>query len=87
MQRVSLVLPNVPSKYFTLDKERIDVSKKDYELMAEADGRKAFELIDQVIKTKDYDSLDDAAKARVIQDIYSISNAVGKKQNRTRLWL
>lgn len=74
------VLPNVPSKYFTLDKEKIDVSKKDYELMAEADGRKAFELIDQVIKTKDYDSLDDAAKARIIQDIYSISSAVGKNK-------
>lgn len=74
------VYPSTPNKYFRHDNKTIDLTAEEYTKYKEIRGQKSFELVNQMIATQTYKSLDDKEKAKAIQNVYDYANDVAKKK-------
>lgn len=74
------VYPSTPNKYFRHDNKTINLTAEEYTKYKEIRGQKSFELINQMITTQNYKSLDDKEKAKAIQNTYDYANDVAKKK-------
>ena len=72
------VLPDTAPKYILFKNTKKHLTSDEFYNYATMRGQKNAQLIDEFVHHKDYDSLTDAQKAKIIKDLYEYSNAFCK---------
>lgn len=73
------VFPQRADKYFTVDKERKDLTADEYVRYATLKGEKSLILITELVQSKAYKELDDEEKVKAIEDAYDYANQKAKQ--------
>lgn len=74
------VVPSRPERYITVDGERIDLSKEQYEQYATKRGQMQFEMLGNIIDNPTYRSMSDTDKAFVIDSVYEYADKTTKSE-------
>ena len=74
------VVPTRPSRYITVDGERVDLSGDEYVTYATRRGQLQFSLVEDVLGNTDFQRLPDVDKVSVIDDLYSYADGVAKSE-------
>lgn len=74
------VLPRRASKYFNVDKKRIDLTGEQYVTYAQKKGSEAYKWLTELTQNATYRSMSDEEKADCIARIYSAANEVAKAE-------
>lgn len=74
----SSVLPDRASKYFTVDKERKDLTADEYVEYATERGQMAYDLLSDITSRPEYRSASDEDKADLVEMAYEYATAVAK---------
>lgn len=72
------VLPSRADKYFTVNKERKDLTGDEYVKYATEKGKMSYEMVSSLVSSGAYNSLSDVDKADAIGMVYSYANAIAK---------
>lgn len=72
------LLPSRAPKYFTVNKERKDLTAEEYVQYATTRGETAHDLLWELAQERAYQSLDDESKAELVKNVYSYADAVGR---------
>lgn len=72
------VFPKRASKYFTVDKERKDLTAEEYVEYATLKGQKSYELLSDLVNSRQYQSMSDADKAKAVDQVYDLANQQAK---------
>ena len=72
------VLPRRASKYFNVDKKRVDLTGEQYVTYAQKKGSEAYKWLTELTQNATYRSMSDEEKADCIARIYSAANEVAK---------
>lgn len=72
------LLPSKAPKYFTVDKERKNLTAEEYVQYASTRGQTAYDLLMELAEESAYRALSDESKAELVKDIYSYADAAGK---------
>lgn len=72
------LLPSRAPKYFTVNKERKDLTAEEYVAYATTRGETAHDLLWELAQELAYQSLDDESKAELVKNVYSYADAVGR---------
>ena len=72
------VVPERPNRYITVNGERIDLSADQYVQYATERGQTQFSILEDLVGRRQYQSMDDADKAFVVDSVYEYSDAVSK---------
>lgn len=72
------LLPSRAPKYFTVNKERKDLTAEEYVAYATTRGETAYDLLWELAQELAYQSLDDESKAELVKNVYSYADAVGR---------
>ena len=72
------VLPSRAAKYFTVDKERKDLTAEEYVKYATEKGQTAYQMLTSLVGSSAYQQLDDALKVEAIGKVYDYANVVAK---------
>ena len=73
------VLISRAPKYFTVNKERKDLTGAEYLSYAKTRGQTAFKLVTEITESKVYKSMDDATRAKAVADAYDFANQTAKE--------
>lgn len=74
------VFPSTASKYFTVNKERKDLTAEEYTEFAKAKGQKAYHLLNELFASSGYKNLSDEEKSECVADVYEYATVYGKTQ-------
>lgn len=74
------VLPRRASKYFNVDKKRVDLTGEQYVTYAQKKGGEAYKWLTELTQNATYRSMSDEEKADCIARIYSAANEVAKAE-------
>ena len=74
----SAVIPPAPSKYITVDGERIDFSAEEYTKYSKLLGQAAYDAASSTVNSKAYASLTDREKAEAIGNAYDYARETAK---------
>ena len=74
------VLPRRASKYFNVDKKRVDLTGEQYVTYAQKKGSEAYKWLTELTQNAAYRSMSDEEKADCIARIYSAANEVAKAE-------
>mgnify|MGYP004518242477 CR=1 FL=1 len=74
------VLPRRASKYFNVDKKRVDLTGEQYVTYAQKKGSEAYQWLTELTQNAAYRSMSDEEKADCIARIYSAANEVAKAE-------
>lgn len=81
------VLPGIPNKDITINKQKYRLTAEEYNKVKETFGKTSKSMLDGLVKTKEYKQLSDEQKVVAIDNIYSyakekikVDYAKGKKQ-------
>lgn len=74
------VLPRRASKYFNVDKKRVDLTGEQYGPYAQKKGSEAYKWLTELTQNATYRSMSDEEKADCIARIYSAANEVAKAE-------
>ena len=74
------VLPSTPQKSFTIDKQKYNLTSKEYNQAKKIYGQTAKKMLDKVIVSNEFNSLDNDAKVDLIKDIYTYSKGKIKEE-------
>ena len=74
------VLPRRASKYFNVDKKRVDLTGEQYVTYAQKKGSEAYKWLTELTQNATYRSMSDGEKADCIARIYSAANEVAKAE-------
>ena len=74
------VLPRRASKYFNVDKKRVDLTGEQYVTYAQKKGSEAYKWLTELTQNATYRSMSDEEKADCIARIYSAANEVAKAE-------
>lgn len=72
------VVPERPNRYITVNGERIDLSADQYVQYATERGQTQFSILEDLVGRRQYQSMDDADKAFVVDSVYEYADAVSK---------
>ena len=72
------VFPKRASKYFTVDKERKDLTADEYVQYATLKGQKSYELLSDLVNSRQYQSMSDEEKAKAVDQVYDLANQQAK---------
>ena len=72
------VLPSRAAKYFTVNKERKDLTGDEYVLYATKKGQISYELISDLTSSSRYQSMSDEEKVKAVRDAYDLANQQAK---------
>ena len=75
-----IVLPRRASKYFNVDKKRVDLTGEQYVTYAQKKGSEAYKWLTELTQNATYRSMSDEEKADCIARIYSAANEVAKAE-------
>ena len=73
------VIPKSPPKYFSVNGERKDLTGEEYTEFSKVTGQTAFNILNKMVDTEAYQSLDAAGKANAIVNTYDYALAKGKQ--------
>lgn len=73
------VFPERADKYFTVDGKRKDLTAEEYVKYATLKGKKSYELVSDLVKSKAYKNLSNEEKAEAIKEAYDYANQKAKK--------
>ena len=74
------VFPKRAAQYFTVDKERKDLTAEEYQKYAKKRGQVSLEVLRSMLDSPGYQNLSDEKKAEAISDAYSYADAMGKME-------
>lgn len=74
----SSILPSKPQKYITIDKQRIDLTGDQYTEYTKTKGQLSNQLVSDLAENDTFNSLSNEDKSKVINEIYSYADAIGK---------
>lgn len=74
------VLPSTPQKSFTIDKQKYNLTSKEYNQAKKIYGQTAKKMLDKVIVSNEFNSLDNDVKVDLIKDIYTYSKGKIKEE-------
>lgn len=74
----SSVFPSRAARYFTVDKERKDLTAEEYVKYATAKGEKAYDILTELTESKAYEAMDNPEKVDIISRVYTYANATAK---------
>lgn len=74
------VFPSRAARYFTVNKERKDLTAEEYQTYAKKRGQTSMEVLRSMLESPGYQNLSDEKKAEAISDAYSYADAVGKME-------
>ena len=72
------ILPSRARKYFTVDKERKDLTAEEYVVYAQEKGQRSFELVSQLVNSGHFNSMSNDEKVKAIRDAYDLANQKAK---------
>lgn len=72
------VFPSRAARYFTVNKERKDLTAEEYQTYAKRRGQTSMEVLRSMLESPGYQKLNDEKKAEAISDVYSYADAIGK---------
>ena len=72
------VVPERPNRYITVNGERIDLSADQYVQYSTERGQTQFSILEDLVGRRQYQSMDDADKAFVVDSVYEYADAVSK---------
>ena len=73
------VIPKSPPKYFSVNGERKDLTGEEYTEFSKVTGQTAFNILNKMVDTEAYQSLDATGKANAIVNTYDYALAKGKQ--------
>ncbi len=73
------VIPKSPPKYFSVNGKRKDLTGEEYTEFSKVTGQTAFNILNKMVDTEAYQSLDAAGKANAIVNTYDYALAKGKQ--------
>ena len=73
------VLPSRARKYFTVDKERKDLTAEEYVQYAMLKGQTSHELVTELTQSGEYQSMSDEEKVKAVKDAYDLANQSAKE--------
>lgn len=73
------VLPSRARKYFTVDKERKDLTAEEYVQYAMLKGQTSYELVTELTQSVEYQSMSDEEKVKAVKDAYDLANQSAKE--------
>lgn len=73
------VLPSSITKSFSVDGETVNLTAKQYENLKIVTGRTSYQILSELMTSPVYAALDDAEKAKAIQNALTVSSAVGRQ--------
>lgn len=74
------VLPDRASKYFTVNKERKDLTGEEYVEYATEMGQLSYDILTELTGKSEYDKLPDAEKAAAVEMAYDYATAIAKSK-------
>ncbi len=72
------VVPSRADKSITVDKETINLTGEEYVKYATTRGQTAFNVLEAIVDTDQYQKLTDKEKEKLVTNVYSYANDVGK---------
>ena len=75
----STIYPAEADKYFTVNGERKNLSAEEYKKYAKTLGKTRYDALSYAFNSPYYNSLTDAEKADIVEDVYTYANGVAKK--------
>ena len=76
----SAILPSYASKSITVDKQKKNLTAKEYDTFAKVRGNVAYDNLEKLMTSQEYKSMDDEQKIKAIKKIYDYANSVGKSK-------
>ena len=74
------VFPDNAPKYFTVNKERVDLTAKEYETFAKAKGHYSFEYVRDFLESDYNDQMSDAERVKVLKKLYEYATDKAKAE-------
>lgn len=74
------VFPDNAPKYFTVNKERVDLTAKEYETFAKAKGQYSFEYVREFFESDYNDQMSDAERVKVLKKLYEYATDKAKAE-------
>lgn len=74
------VFPKRAAQYFTVNKERKDLTAEEYQKYAKKRGQVSLEVLRSMLDSPGYQNLSDEKKAEAISDAYQYADAMGKME-------
>ena len=76
----SAILPSYASKSITVDKQKKNLTAKEYDTFAKVRGNVAYDNLEKLMTSQEYKAMDDEQKINAIKKIYDYANSVGKSK-------
>ena len=76
----SAILPSYASKSITVDKQKKNLTAKEYDTFAKVRGNVAYDNLEKLMTSQEYKSMDNEQKIKAIKKIYDYANSVGKSK-------
>ena len=76
----SAILPSYATKSITVNKEKKNLTAKEYDTFAKVRGNVAYDNLEKLMTSQEYKSMDDEQKIKAIKKIYDYANSVGKSK-------
>lgn len=74
------ILPSYASESITVDKQKKNLTAKEYDTFAKVRGNVAYDNLEKLMTSQEYKSMDDEQKIKAIKKIYDYANSVGKSK-------
>lgn len=74
------VLPGTAPKYFTVNKEKYNLSGDEYTKYSQLRGQISYEVASSLLNDSRYKTMDDQTKADSVKDAYEFANEIAKNQ-------
>ena len=74
------ILPSYATKSITVNKEKKNLTAKEYDTFAKVRGNVAYDNLEKLMTSQEYKSMDDEQKIKAIKKIYDYANSVGKSK-------
>ena len=74
------ILPSYASKSITVDKQKKNLTAKEYDTFAKVRGNVAYDNLEKLMTSQEYKSMDNEQKIKAIKKIYDYANSVGKSK-------
>lgn len=72
------MVPSDPAKSLTYKKKKYTLTAEQWDAYKEARGKAAYEMLNELINTQDYQDADETTQAQMIKDAWSYADNVGK---------